>query len=700
MTNRPLAEQAVISALQAVAVDPHYTDFIRSMERYWPELRQIALPTVTIQNENAVATQPTITVPHVNPLSEQPGHSRTVTIERSRSPSRSSSSQKGGGERRPASRMRNDRSSTKTNTSPMPPLTARDSPSSKPPPDKRTSNEENTPTSSETPLATSSSNQPKTKVLEAPVLPSPPPAQPNGSQGLLQPPPPPQPTSRESLAQRAIPKPSSSKQPQTKPTIGYQGTPQAQRTVEDVMDDYPGLKVTNSGPTGTSLRKQAIQHPTKRTFTKQPTHLSPMQNTKGSLVTKDARRIWESAVVVSPEWLFEKNMCPPSDEQHATLKKANVSVFMNRPLRTDHTPTNELQWLGKAMNMLPNVEDNYLDALNIDLRGQFEERYFLRAVDTFEVNTRYARDLEAQLPMPKERLQRERYALLIDSTFLKNIPIDNVLSDVMVFTLPLSRIPEIAEVLVTMLDPEMTGTFKEPPPRRVVISNIFDHMACEGLMAQIANVEILNPSPAQRATVRNAAINLARAMEKAQNILKDKLKVPVIFVTPPGFCQWHSALQRFIYLVTEICQCREIDLAICAPNMRVSSSDLRPSWLSYMGYFASISKVLQSVEKTGNAQLTIDDAIYFNYGTRMAVLMFNNDGERRLPEPTEAECEAIRINNWMERARSSGAKTSIKTDLAEVTATIGKVPNEREVERAIPRVQFAQDLTIDQLSVG
>ena len=532
------------------------------------------------------------------------------------------------------------------------------------------------------------------------MLPSPPPSQPSESQGLLQPPPPSQPTSRESVAQRAVPKPSSSKQPQTKPTVGYQGTPQAQRTVEDVMGDYPGLKVTNSGPTGTPLRKQAIQHPTKRTFTKQPTYLSPMQNTKDSLVTKDARRIWESAVVVSPEWLFEKNMCPLSDEQHATLKKANVSVFMNRPLRADHTPTNEPQWLGKAMNMLPNVEDNYLETLNIDLRGQFEERYFLRAGETFGVNPRYARDLEAQLPMPKERLQRARYALLIDSTFLKNIPIDNVLSEVMIFTLPLSRIPEMAEVLVTMFDPEMTGTFEEPPPRRVIISNIFDHMACEGLMAQIASAEILNPTPAQRATVRNAAINLARAMEKAQNILRDKLKVPVNFVTPPGFCQWHSPLQRFIYLVTEICQCRKIDFAICAPNMRVSSSDLRPSWLSYMGYIASVSKVLQSVEKTGNAQLTIDDAIYFDHGTQMAVLMFNNEGERRFPEPTEAECEAIRINNWMERARSSGAKTSIKTDLAEVTATMGKVPNEREVERAIPRVQFAQDLTIDQLSVG
>ena len=63
------------------------------MEQCWPELRRIALPTVTIRNENVTSTQTSqdaITIPHVNPQSEQPGHSRTVTVERSRSPSRSS----------------------------------------------------------------------------------------------------------------------------------------------------------------------------------------------------------------------------------------------------------------------------------------------------------------------------------------------------------------------------------------------------------------------------------------------------------------------------------------------------------------------------------------------------------------------------------------------------------------------------------
>ena len=72
------------------------------------------------------------------------------------------------------------------------------------------------------------------------------------------------------------------------------------------------------------------------------------------------------------------------------------------------------------MNMLQNTEDNYLDALTIDRRGQFvEEKYFLRAGETFEVNPRYARDLEALLPMAKKRLQRACYALLIDPTFLE-----------------------------------------------------------------------------------------------------------------------------------------------------------------------------------------------------------------------------------------------------------------------------------------
>ena len=136
----------------------------------------------------------------------------------------------------------------------------------------------------------------KSVVSEASVLPPPPPTQSNEPQGLPQPISS-QSSSRESLAQRStVQQPSSSKQPPQEPTIGYQGTPPSQKTVEDTMGDFPDVRVKNNGPTGTPLLKQAIQNPNKRTFTKQSAYLSPMQNNKGSLVTKDDNNITRMAI--------------------------------------------------------------------------------------------------------------------------------------------------------------------------------------------------------------------------------------------------------------------------------------------------------------------------------------------------------------------------------------------------------------------
>ena len=180
------------------------------------------------------------------------------------------------------------------------------------------------------------------------------------------------------------------------------------------MHDFPDVKVENSGQTDTLLSKQAVQNPgSKRTFTKQPIYLPPLQNTKGTLVPNDAWRTWEAAVVVSPGWLYEKNMCPPSADEHAAMKKMNVSAFLGRPpLRAKYTQTTEPARLSRAIHLLPSVEDIYLGSLNFDLQDQFQERYALLTGETsgFALNSRYSRDLDVQPPMPKERLQRARYA--------------------------------------------------------------------------------------------------------------------------------------------------------------------------------------------------------------------------------------------------------------------------------------------------
>ena len=54
----------------------------------------------------------------------------------------------------------------------------------------------------------------------------------------------------------------------------------------------------------------------------------------------------------------------------------------------------------------------------------------------------------------------------------------------------------------------------------------------------------------------------------------------------------------------------------------------------------------------------------------------------------------------MQRARYTGEKTSIKTELAEVITYMVEVSEIRMVERAIPRVQFDTDLCMTKLSLG
>ena len=89
MSSRPITEQAILSALQAMATNPDYSDFMRTMVQHWPGLRTITLPHISIPNLNSI--------PHANTASDQPGHPQKGTSERSLSPSRASTfSQRGG----------------------------------------------------------------------------------------------------------------------------------------------------------------------------------------------------------------------------------------------------------------------------------------------------------------------------------------------------------------------------------------------------------------------------------------------------------------------------------------------------------------------------------------------------------------------------------------------------------------------------
>ena len=124
---------------------------------------------------------------------------------------------------------------------------------------------------------------------------------------------------------------------------------------------------------------------------------------------------------------------------------------------------------------------------------------------------------------------------------------------------------------------------------------------------------------------------------------------------------------------------------------------MRPAALSAHAYLAEISRLLQPVEKGGNAQLTWDDAVYYDHGMRLGTLTFDENGNRIRPEATLKDRENMPWYNWLER---EAHPNTIKADLAAVWDQIGRWPLNREIERTMPQIQFANNTEIIKMPLG
>ena len=103
------------------------------------------------------------------------------------------------------------------------------------------------------------------------------------------------------------------------------------------------------------------------------------------------------------------------------------------------------------------------------------------------------------------------------------------------------------------------------------------------------------------------------------------------------------------------------------------------------------------MEKGGNAQLTWDDAVFYDHGMRLGTLTFDENGNRTRPEATLKERENMRRYNWLVR---KAHPNTINADLAAVWDQIGRWPLNREIERTIPQTQFANNTEIIKMPVG
>ena len=468
-------------------------------------------------------------------------------------------------------------------------------------------------------------------------------------------------------------------------------------TMEEAIERYrtpeAGSEV-RPVPSGTTPADMSLEAPEAIEETHPPAFLPPSDDVSGSVVTNDSKRIWMAAERLYANMYAIKKRAPPTEADQREVNRTTIAAHVTRLLRPRDADMTEQAWEQRAREQLPATPNNYMAPLQHNITEQFPARYMLREGETWEANARYARNIISMKPLLKGALQRARYCVAVDSTCRSDLPIDNLMPDVLVLTMPLSRFAEVAGMVGARYDPNLRGSLKEPPPQRVIFANLLDHMACEGLLRELDTIMTDTRRPGNAAALVNV---VAVAMEHAAGILRGRLAALALFVSPPGFMYWPRSLQQFVYVLLEVCKARRIEFAICAPNLRVDRGDLRPDPKSYPAFFAAISRVLIAVEHSGNAQLTIDDAVFFDHSMRMGRMAFDLDGNRVMRESNVTEREAVRRYNWLVR---QDKEIPVRTELTELVKQTGAWPAARTVERTIPQVHFAAGIEPVKLPVG
>ena len=93
-------------------------------------------------------------------------------------------------------------------------------------------------------------------------------------------------------------------------------------------------------------------------------------------------------------------------------------------------------------------------------------------------------------------------------------------------------------MVAVMYDPNLRGSLREPPPRRVVFTNLIDHMACEGLLHNLDALMADTRRPGNVATLVNV---VADAMERAAGILRGRLGALGLFTSCRDSCIGNEA---------------------------------------------------------------------------------------------------------------------------------------------------------------
>ena len=158
---------------------------------------------------------------------------------------------------------------------------------------------------------------------------------------------------------------------------------------------------------GTANTASSIFTSTAGTATKVPPYYPPSKDVVGSLVIRDANRIWQVAPRKLDRHFRDCQRVPPSTADQAQLRKLSIVAHLSRTLRAFDVDIGEQVWEQRVVARLALAHDNYLRPMQNNLNEQFKARYSLLRPGKHTAEN--PRSLESLKPIPKNLVQRTRF---------------------------------------------------------------------------------------------------------------------------------------------------------------------------------------------------------------------------------------------------------------------------------------------------
>ena len=343
LIGRSTGEQAVIVALQAVANYPNSSDFVRAVEQRIPGLanylqaaaQPLGCETPTTLAETASMDTETIAGPSSSTTAAPSGSTAT-------------------GPREETGRKR----VTGESAASAPTGSVTESPTSRPPPDKR-------------------ADVPQQPQMKSVVIVRPP------------------------------------------YRVGHLGRGAPQLTMREAIEQYGDAEAgpeVSSVPSGTGSAEMSLDVPEAIEEASPPAFLPPSDDVSGSIATSDSKRIWMAAERLCSNMCARRRRAPPTEADQKEVNRITIAAKITRVLRPRDADMSEQAWEQRAREQLPMTPNDYMAPLQHNITEQFPARYTLRDGETWEANARYARNVMSMKPLLKAALQRARYCVAVDST--------------------------------------------------------------------------------------------------------------------------------------------------------------------------------------------------------------------------------------------------------------------------------------------